>query len=153
MKRAINTDTILGAAGGLIATVLLISSYRQSESVFILPGDAPPFLVPQLFLYFTIALSAVIFLLGLRSGGLEIGPKHWRNIAVTIAVIVAAAALMKPLGYLAVAPVAVFATVYLLGFRRHLVNLAVSAGFVALLYGMLTVFAKMPLPKIPGLGV
>ena len=153
MRRAINTDTILGAAGGLVATVLLVSSYRQSESVFILPGDAPPFLVPQLFLYFTIALSAVIFLLGLRSGGVDIGAKHWRNIALTVAVIAAAAALMKSLGYLAVAPVAVFATVYLLGFRRHLLNLIVAVGFVVLLYFMLTVFAKMPLPKIPGLEV
>lgn len=152
MKRAINTDTLLGGAGVIIAAFLLVSSYRQSESVFVLPGDAPPFIVPQLFLYLMIGFSAAIFLTGLRSGGVQIGEKNWFNIALTVSVIVAAAAFLKPLGYLAVAPVAVVLVVFLLGYRNHLVNLIVGVGFGALLYVMLVNLAKMPLPTVPGLG-
>ena len=51
MKRILNTDTLLGAVSALGGVFLLIVSHRQNASVFVLPGDAPPFLVPQLFLY------------------------------------------------------------------------------------------------------
>ena len=152
MKRALNTDTLLGGLCVIIATFLLVSSYRQSENVFVLASDAPPFIVPQLFLYLMIGFSAALCLSGLRLGGETVGPKDWMRIALTAAVIVAAAALLKTIGYLAVAPVAVIFVVFLLGYKNHLLNIGVAVGFVAFLYLVLVNFAKMPLPKVPGLG-
>ncbi|MCR9085847.1 MAG: tripartite tricarboxylate transporter TctB family protein [Rhodobacteraceae bacterium] len=153
MSRVVNTDTLLGAAGLAASAVLLVSSYRQGATVFLLPGDAPPFLVPQLFLYLLAAISVAILLGGLRRGGVRLDARNWRAIGVGFATLVAATALMKPLGYLVVAPVAVFVTVLNLGYRNLLVNAAVSVGIVALLYLLLVSFAQMPLPTVPGLGI
>lgn len=152
MKRLLNTDTLLGAALALIGTALLVSSYRQSASVFVLPGDAPPLLVPQLFLYLLIALSAILLLFGVLRGGADFATPSWGRIAAAFAIVASATALMTTLGFLAVAPVAVFLTCLTLGYRNHLLNLAVAAGVVGLLYALLTGFANMPLPKVPGLG-
>ena len=63
-----------------------------------------------------------------------------------------AAALMKPLGFLVVSPVAVAAVCALLGFRRVLLNIVVALVITVLLYGLLTGLAGLPLPKVPGLG-
>lgn len=152
MPRVLNTDTLLGAAGLAASVFFLITSYRQGASVFLLPGDAPPFLVPQLFLYICSVISTVILIGGVLRGGMQVDPQSWIAIAVCIVVIVSATALMRPLGYLVVAPVAVWLTVFMLGYRRHLINLAVSVGGVGLLYLLLARFAQMPLPTIPGLG-
>lgn len=153
MSRVVNTDTLLGAAGLAASAVLLVSSYRQGATVFLLPGDAPPFLVPQLFLYVLGVISVAILLGGLRRGGVSLDARNWRAIGVGFVTLVAATALMKPLGYLVVAPVAVFVTVLNLGYRNHLVNATVSVGIVALLYLLLVSFAQMPLPTVPGLGI
>ena len=152
MRRLINTDTLLGGVGLAASFVLLISSYRQGATVFLLPGDAPPFLVPQLFLYVAALLSSAILLGGLRKGGVALEPTRWGAIAFGFLVVVAAVTLMKPVGYLIVVPVAVFLTILNLQYRNHLVNGTVSLGFVAALYFVLVNFAQMPLPTIPGLG-
>jgi phosphatidylglycerophosphate synthase len=153
MKSVINTDTMLGAASVVAALALLQSSYAQSAAVFVLPGDAPPFLVPQLMLYATLLVGALMVVQGLRNGGVEVGTKNWGKIALAVMIVVAATALMQPVGYLVVAPLAVFASIRVLGYRNHLVNGLVSIGVVGLLYLLLVNFAQMPLPKIPGLGV
>lgn len=153
MNRVINSDTLLGAALVLIGVGLLWSSYQQNAVAFVFPGDAPPFLVPQLFLYLWIGVSLLVFMSGLRRGGLAVPRQRWGAIALSFVVVVAAAALMRPVGYLVVAPVAVFATILCLGYRRHWINATVAVGVSGTLYILLTYVAGLPLPKVPGLGV
>lgn len=153
MSRVLNTDTLLGATGTLAAGFLLLTSYRASESVFVLPGDAPPFLVAQMFLYLLGAVSLAILVSGLRDGGVHFGAPNWLRIALSFATFVAATVLMKPVGFLVVAPLAVFATILILGYPRPLIAAAVSIGVVGFLYIVLVRFAQMPLPRIPGLGI
>lgn len=152
MKRILNTDTLLGAVSALGGVFLLIVSHRQNASVFVLPGDAPPFLVPQLFLYVMIALSLAVLASGILRGGEAVPPQRWVHLAAVLAVVAMAAALMKPLGFLVVSPVAVAAVCALLGFRRVLLNIVVALVITVLLYGLLTGLAGLPLPKVPGLG-
>ena len=149
MRRLANSDTILGMAVGLVGAVLLASSYRQNASVFVLPGDAPPFLVPQLLLYAMIGLSLLLVVQGLRRGGVPAGRKRWGAILGVVVVLAAATALMQTLGYLVVGPVAVFLTCLLLGYHNHLLNAAVAVGAAGLLYAMLTWLAGLPLPSVP----
>lgn len=151
MMRLLNIDTILGAVLLVIGSVLLVSSYQQNAAVFVLPGDAPPFLVPQLFLYFWMGLSLVMCAGGIARGGTAFEPQNWPAIVAAAAVIILATALMRPLGYLAVAPIAVFVVCLLLGYRRHLVSALVSIGVVGVLYGLLVGLARLPLPTVPGL--
>lgn len=151
MKKLINTDTVLGAAVGAGSLWLLLSSYRLSALAFVLPGDAPPFLVPQMFLYMGLALSAAIFAHGLIKGGVDFGAQNWPAILGVAVALTAATILLPRIGYLIVTPIAVFAICLLLGFRNHLLNALVALGVPLALYVMLTGFANMPLPKIPGL--
>ncbi len=148
----LNTDTLLGAAGAIAGTSLLVSSHLESASVFVLPGDAPPFLVPQLFLYVLIVLSLMIFVTGLLKGGTDFGQVRWSAVALVMATIAAATLLMKTLGFLVVGPLAFFLVVLLLGYRRPIPLVLSSLGVNAGLYLLLAKFAQMPLPKIPGLG-
>lgn len=153
MTRIVNTDTLLGAAGLIVSAVLLTNSYRQGASVFVLPGDAPPFLVPQLFLFILGGISTAILIGGLVRGGVSLDGRNWLLVVLCFVIIVAAAALMPVLGYLVVAPVTVMAIIVLLGYRNLLVNSAVSLGIVGFLYLLLVRFAQMPLPEVPGLGI
>ena len=148
-----NTDTLLGAAGAIGASFLLMTSYRESASVFVLPGDAPPFLVPQLFLYFLLALSIAILVIGLLRGGAELNEVRWGLVGLTMAVMVAATVLMPELGFLVVSPVAFVLSVILLGYRRPIAMVLSSLGVSGGLYLLLVKFAQMPLPKIPGLDI
>ena len=153
MTRIVNTDTLLGASGLIASAILLVNSYRQGASVFVLPGDAPPFLVPQLFLFVLGGISAAILIGGVLRGGVSLDRRNWGLMALCFAIVVTAAALMPVLGYLVVAPVAVMAVIALLGYRNLLVNGAVSLGVVGFLYLLLVRFAQMPLPEVPGLGI
>lgn len=151
MARALNGDVALGAGLGLIGGVLAWSSHRQSAAVFLLPGDAPPFLVPQLFLYLWIGLSLLILWRGFARGVERNAAQATRGGAViaVFAVVAVAAALMPVLGYLSVAPPAVFFTVRLLGYRRFWVNAAAALAVPVLLYIALGRFAGLPLPRMP----
>ena len=151
MQKLVNTDTVLGAAVGVASLWLLRSSFKLSELAFVLPGDAPPFLVPQMFLYMALALAAAIFVGGLLKGGVDFGRQNWWAIIGVAVVLTIAVLLMPRIGYLIVAPVAVFVICILLGYRNHLLNGIVALGVPVALYAMLTGFANMPLPKIPGL--
>ena len=151
MKRFVNTDTLLGAVCAAGSLALLVSSHRLSEQAFVLPGDAPPFLVPQWFLYMAIALGASIFVGGLFKGGVDFSRQNWRRIGAVALVLLLAVWLLPVLGFLLVAPLAVFVTGLLLGYRKLWINAAVSLAVPAALYAMLAGFAKMPLPKIPGM--
>lgn len=153
MSRVLNTDTLLGAVGLTASVVFLITSYRLSESVFLLPGDAPPFLVPQLFLYILLVISTAILIGGVLRGGVQVDLQNWMAIFGCIVIIMLATALMRPLGFLVVTPLAVWLSVFMLGYRSHLLNLSVSVGVVSALYLLLARFAQMPLPTIPGLGI
>lgn len=151
MMRLINIDTILGAVLLAIGGALLVSSHQQNATVFVLPGDAPPFLVPQVFLFLWIALSLAVFVIGLLRGGTSFAPQNWFAAFGVFVLVAAATALMQPLGYLAVAPVAVFLVCLVLGYRNVLASAAVSAGVVGVLYGLLVGLARLPLPTVPGL--
>lgn len=153
MARVINRDTVLGAVSLAISVVLLWSSYGQSAAAFVLPGDAPPFLVPQLFLYISALLSLALIIGGVVRTVPETDKLAWGAVFTSFAIVALAAALMKPLGYLIVAPFAVLATTWLLGYRDLRVAVPVSIGSVALLYVALVRFANLPLPKIPFLDV
>lgn len=151
MKSFINTDTLLGAISAVIGVLLLISSMSQSATAFVLPGDAPPFLVPQIFLYLWITIALALLLNGILKGGVEVGNQNWLAIATVLAIVIIAALMMKLVGYLIVAPIAVFLVCLTLGYKDHRINAVVSIVFAGLLYGLLTGLAKMPLPPIPGL--
>ena len=153
MTRIVNTDTLLGASGLIASAILLANSYRQNASVFVLPGDAPPFLVPQLFLFILGGISAAILIGGLVRGGVSLDRRNWLLVSLCFAIVVIAAALMPLLGYLVVAPVTVMAVIALLGYRNLIVNGAVTLGMVGFLYLLLVRFAQMPLPEGPGLGI
>lgn len=153
MRRFANTDTILGTAGLIVSVALLIESFRQNKRVFVLPGDAPPFLVPKLFLYLLGALSVAIFIDGAVRGGATPLSRNWIRVAGCVIVNALAALLMQPIGFLLVAPLAVFATIKFLGYKNTMVSLVVAVGVVAVLYVLLVRFAQMPLPTVPGLRV
>lgn len=152
MSKVINTDTLLGAAGVLLGLFLLVTSYQLSESVFVLPGDAPPLLVPQIFLYLCIAVSLAILVGGVLRGGNALAPQRWGHILGVTIVVCAATFFMKSLGYLVVAPVAMVLTCLFLDYRNHIVNVVVAVVVSVAIYMLLTGFANMPLPKVPGLG-
>lgn len=153
MKKVINTDTLLGAAGVLLGLILLVTSYRLNESVFVLPGDAPPLLVPQMVLYLCVAVSLAILIAGLVRGGRNVDGQRWWHILGMAVVVCGATFLMNSLGYLVVAPVAVILTCLVLDYRNHFVNAAVAVFVTGAIYLLLTRFAHMPLPKLPGLGL
>jgi hypothetical protein len=71
----------------------------------------------------------------------------------TFVICVFATALLKPLGYLVVAPVAVFLSVWMLGYRNYLLNGVVSLGVSVGLYLLLVRVAGLSLPASPWLGV
>lgn len=151
MKKLVNTDTVLGLTVGAASLWLLLSSHRLSALAFVLPGDAPPFLVPQMFLYMGLALAAAILAGGLIKGGVAFGAQDWWAMLAIAIVLTAAVCLLPRIGYLIVAPVAVFVICRLLGYRNHLVNGLVALGVPVALHAALSGFANMPLPKIPGL--
>ena len=143
------TDIALGAVSGIIGLALLVPTYREGASVFLLPGDISPYFAPKIFVFAWIALSLAILIkgfFGLRQWSGTAGQRHWFPILGTFAVALAAAALMKPVGYLIVAPVAVFVSVWLLGYRNHLLNAAVAVIVSVGLYLMLGELAGLTLP-------
>lgn len=144
------SDIALGAVSGLIGLALLVPTYSEGARVFLLPGDISPFFTPKLFLFCWIALSAAILVKGVmafRRGTGEVEPRNWIGILGTVAVIFMATALMKPLGYLMVAPTAVFASVRLLGYRNYFVTAIVSVALSLGLYLMLAHLAGLSLPR------
>lgn len=142
-------DIWLGAVSMLVGIALLVPSYQEGARVFLLPGDISPYFVPKVLLYCWIILSLVIFVRGitsLRHTGDRPPQQKWGLIQATFAVAIGATALMKPLGYLVVAPVAVFLCVYMLGYRNHLLNAAVSVTVSISLYLLLVRVAGLSLP-------
>lgn len=144
------SDISLGAVCGIIGIVLLMQSYTESASAFLLPGDISPYFTPKVFLFGWIAVSLGILVKGviaLRSASHEPVARNWIAIVGCFAVALIATALMKSLGFLVVAPVAMFVSVWLLGYRNHVLNLAVSLGVPIGLYLMLVQLAGLPLPR------
>ncbi|MEM9476958.1 MAG: tripartite tricarboxylate transporter TctB family protein [Pseudomonadota bacterium] len=144
------SDIALGAVSGVIGLALLLPTYRESENVFLLPGDISPFFAPKIFVFAWIGLSLAIMLKGLvtlRKWSGEMEHRNWGAIIGTFVVALLATGLMKPLGYLVVAPVAVFVSVWLIGYRNNLVNLVVAVTVSALLYLMLSQIAGLTLPR------
>lgn len=144
------SDIALGAVSGIIGLALLVPAYREGANVFLLPGDISPFFTPKVFLFCWIAVSAGILakgVLGLRRGTAEPETRNWMAILGCVAVALIATGLMQRLGFLVVGPVAVFASVWLLGYRNHLLNVAVSLGVSVGLYLMLVPLAGLPLPR------
>ncbi|BCH23397.1 hypothetical protein MesoLjLc_30980 [Mesorhizobium sp. L-8-10] len=149
MNRWINSDVILGLAFGLIGCVLLVSCFQQAEGSFALAGDIPPFLVPQVFLTIWIVLSLAILVAGLRGPFVPTAGRDWATIVAIAVLLTAATLLLQPLGFMLVAPVAVFLTCWLLGFRRHLLNALGAVLGSGALHLVLTRVAALPLPRVP----
>jgi len=143
-------DISLGAVAATIGLGLLLPSYREEARVFMLPGDISPYLVPKVFLYCWIVLSLGILIRGtlnLRTLGADRSTYRWWMIAATFLVCVCATALMKPLGYLVVAPVAVFLSVRMLGYRNYWLNGICSLVVSVSLYILLVQVAGLSLPE------
>jgi hypothetical protein len=129
---------------------LLGPSYQEGARVFLLPGDISPYFVPKVFLFCWIALSLCILAQGLfrlRSNNHSLPQYRWRVVFTTVLVCVCATALMKPLGYVLIAPPAVFLSVWLLGYRNHPVNGVVSLVVSLSLYLLLVQVAGLSLPR------
>ena len=142
-------DIVLGAVSGLIGVGLLWPTYDEGARVFLLPGDISPYFAPKVFLFCWIALSAAILVKGvvaLPNWSRKSYPPKWGAVFAAFAVAIAATGLMPPLGYLVVAPVGVFATVWLLGYSNHVVNAVVSVAVSVGLYLMLSRLAGLSLP-------
>jgi len=149
-------DIALGAVCALLGISLLVPSYQEGARVFLIPGDISPYFVPKVFLYSWIALSIGILVKGLVNlrRHTESTPQHkWIMIISTFVICVCATALLKPLGYLVVAPVAVFLSVWMLGYRNYLLNGLVSLGVSIGLYLLLVRVAGLSLPASPWLGI
>lgn len=151
MNRRLNGDAILGVVSGLTGGVLLVSCFWQADGAFALPGDIPPFLVPQVFLTMWVALSLAILVSGLRNPPVAAANREWAAIGTIAVLLIAATILLRPLGFMVVAPVAVFLTCRLLGFRRHLLNALASLLGSGTLYLLLTRVSALPLPRTPDL--
>lgn len=144
------SDIALGVVSGMIALALLVPSFREGAQVFLLPGDISPYFTPKLFIFCWIALSLAIFLkgvIGLRNWPGDGPRRNWAAVLGAFAVALGATALMKPLGYLVVAPVAVFISIWLLGYRNHVVNAVVSLAVSIGLYLVLAQLAGLTLPR------
>ena len=146
------TDVALGAISVLAGGAMLLPTFKEASQVFMLPGDISPYLVPKAFLFIWVGLSAIILLKGLlalKQSGASTEGKNWIAILGILAVVSAATYLMSSLGYLTVAPVAVFICILLLGYRKHLINLIVSVTVTFGLYFTLVQLAGLSLPRIP----
>lgn len=149
------SDIALGAISGVIGAVLLVPSYQEAAQVFLLPGDISPYLVPKVFLFAWIAISLGIFLKGLlslKSDQTQTIKRNWFGIILVFVVVCLATFFMKTLGYLVVAPVAMVASVYLMGYRNISLNILVALVVSIGLYLMLVNLAGLSLPRIPILG-
>jgi hypothetical protein len=143
-------DIALGAVFALIGIGLLVPSYQEGARVFLLPGDISPYFVPKVFLYSWIAVSLAILVKGIRDlpGNTHAPAAHrWGKIIAVFVACVCATALMKPLGYMVVAPVAVYLSVWMLGYRNHLLNVIVSLVVSLSLYLLLVQLAGLSLPQ------
>ena len=144
------TDITLGAVSGIIGVALLVPTYQEGARVFLLPGDISPYFTPKLFVFAWIALSLAILIkgaVGMRRWSGTAAEHRWFAILGTFATTLAATALMTPVGFLIVAPVAVFVSVLLLGYRNHLLNVAVAVIVSVSLYLMLGQLAGLTLPR------
>lgn len=151
VKRLMNSDTLLGGTTSIAATVLLLISYHSSRNAFLLPGDAPPFLVVQILLYAGLALALGLLARGLMRGGHAFGRVNWGATGLMVALLVIMMLLFERAGYLLVVPLGVLGACLILGYRKPVALLAVSVGVPVLTYFLLARLADMPLPKIPGL--
>jgi ABC-type phosphate transport system permease subunit len=144
------SDISLGAACSIIGVTLLMQTYTESASAFLLPGDISPYFTPKVFLFAWIAVSLGILVkgvIGLRTASHPPVTRNWIAIVGCFAAAIIATALMKSLGFLMVAPLAVSVSVWLLGYRNHVLNLVVSVGVPIGLYLMLVQLAGLPLPR------
>ena len=153
MTKCKNTDIVLGGSFLIIGIVLLAFSYVQADAVFVLPGDAPPFLVPKIYLYFWIGISLVILVGGLFGRGAPLPKVNMGRLLGVTAGVAVTAALMTFLGYLIAGILAVCFTCFLLGYRKPVVVALTAIGSVVSLWLLLSVFADLPLPTMCGLGV
>ena len=127
-------------------------SHRAGATVFVLPGDAPPFLVPRLYLYLWNGISIIILAGGLLGRGVPLPAIDLFRLAGVIACVVIGAVLMKLVGFLIAAALSVCVTCWLLGYRKIWVVLVTGVGSVVAIWFLLSVFANLPLPAMPGLG-
>ena len=146
------SDVALGAISVLVGGALLVPTLQEASQVFMLPGDISPYLVPKAFLFMWVGLSAAILVKGLfalKQSGAISESRNWVAILGILVVISTATFLMSSLGYLTVAPVAVFICIILLGYRKHLINLVISVAVTFGLYFTLVQLAGLSLPRIP----
>lgn len=151
MKRLVNSDTLLGGFFALAAVILLRNSYHSSSNVFLLPGDAPPFLVAQLALYAALALSLAILIKGILRGGVQIGETRWGPACLMVLLLVVTVLLFQAAGYLLIVPLAVLLCCLILGYRKPVPLIGLALGVPVATYLLLVKFAALPLPTIPGL--
>ena len=152
MIRLKNADSILGAVFLVAGLVFLYISYHADKSAFTLPGDAPPFLVPQIYLYLWIAVAVIILLGGLMGKGTALPTIAWKRFLGIFAMVAFGTVAMNLIGYLPAAIITVFGVTWGLGYRRLSILTAISVGSVAAIWALLVLLARMPLPATPGLG-
>lgn len=152
MARFVNTDTILGAVFLFLGVALFRVTLAVKDSVFVLEGDAPPYLVPQIYLYLWIAISAVILAGGLRGRSGAMPSIAWRRFLGVISLVIAGATLMPFIGFLISGTATVFGVGWTLGFRRTGVLAGIAVASIVSIWALLVFFARMPLPVTPGLG-
>lgn len=151
MKTYNNADTYLGAISLVIGILLLIISYQASATVFVLPGDAPPFLVPQVYLYLWIVISAVLLIGGIMGKGSPLPATDKTRLVSVICCVAVGAVLMKYIGFVVAGFFSVVITCLLLAYKKMWVVLLTSTISVIGIWALLTGFADMSLPTLPGM--
>ncbi|MCG8511885.1 MAG: tripartite tricarboxylate transporter TctB family protein [Rhodospirillales bacterium] len=153
MTRFRNADSILGAVFLVLGVALLFVSMDAGESAFVLPGDAPPYLVPRIYLYLWIAIALVILMGGLLGRGDALPRVNWARFAGVLFFVIFGAVAMPLAGFLISATVTVIGVCWMLGYRRLWVIATVALSSVLSIWVLLVMFARMPLPPTPGIGI
>lgn len=153
MARFINADTVLGTVCLFLGLTLFRVTLAVKDNVFILEGDAPPYLVPQIHLYLWIAISGAILAGGLRGRADAMPSIAWKRLIGVIALVACGAAVMPFIGFLISGTATVFGVGWVLGYQRPPVLAGVAAASILLIWVLLVFFAKLPLPATPGLGL
>lgn len=152
MKASKNADIFLGGSFLILGIILFVISHRAGATVFVLPGDAPPFLVPRIYLYLWIGISGIILAGGLLGRGVPLPSIDLFRLIRVIACVVIGAVMMKLVGFLIAGTLSVCTTCWLLGYRKIPAVLLTGVGSVVAIWFLLSVFANLPLPAMPGVG-
>ncbi|MGQ7846247.1 tripartite tricarboxylate transporter TctB family protein [Granulosicoccus sp. 3-233] len=151
MKKINNADTYLGGISLLLGVIFLVISYKESATVFVLQGDAPPFLVPQIYLFLWIAISVALLLGGLLGKGTPIPTVDKKRLVSVIGCVAIGAVLMKYIGFVFAGAISVIGTCILLAYRKIWIVFLTGILSGVLVWALLSGFADMPLPTFPGM--